>query len=278
MSVHYGSDEQPRYTALRRRVDDYYAALLPPLAALRSRVLAAIARPGGAKDAEDDDEAFRYLGVTRQVIDDAVELFLAQMAGQDRTRDGFSAVPAGPAQGDGIIQEQDRLAFVTGLSRGADLLDRDPTLSGARQSPAVRKMLDDAFERLSEKGQLRLESVKDDIHAILTSAQNAGLNPIETARQLSRQFDQYQGWEFQRLARTEAAFASERGVREQMQGLGVEKVEWLISAGACPICEDLAAGGPYAIDDEESLPPAHPNCLCSCAPVEGDSGGDGYAT
>lgn len=269
MSVSYGGGEQPRYRALRQRIDAYYAALLPPLERLRKACFAALSLADPGKDA-DGEGSFRYLQVTRDTIDAAVEIFLTAMAGPDRTRDGFVGAPAGPVQGDGVLQEQNTLAYATGLTRGAELLDQEPTLSAVRQSPAVREMLDNAFSRLSENGALRLASVKDEIHGVLTSAQAAGLNPLNTARQLAAQFDQYQGWEFQRLARTESAFASEQGARDQMQDLGVQQVEWLVSAGACPICEDLAAGGPYDITDDDNLPPGHPNCCCSCSPVTPD--------
>lgn len=270
MNVSYGGGEKPQYPALRKQIETYYAALLVPLMKLRASAFAAIAQ----RDTKAEDDEFDYAQVTRETIDQAIDLFLTQMAGPDRTRDGFSARAAGPVQGDGVIQEQDRIAFATGITRGADLMNSEPTLSAAPQSPAVKEMLDNAFTRLSENGKLRLEDVRDDIHGVLTSAQDAGLNPLETARQLGNQFDEYQGWEFQRLARTEAAFASEAGARGQMSDLGVEKVEWLISDGACPICEDLAAGGPYDIDDDDNLPPAHPNCLCSVNPITPDEKSD----
>jgi hypothetical protein len=37
----------------------------------------------------------------------------------------------------------------------------------------------------------------------------------------------------------------------------------------CEVCIDIAAQGPYELDEAESLIPAHPNCRCSFMPTEG---------
>lgn len=266
MTISFPAGETPKYAALRLGIERFYAALQPPLETLRRRCFNDLAFPDPGK-AADDEEPFTYTDAHEAIIDEAVALFLTEMAGSERTAAGFAA-------GSGVIQRQDLQLFSTGLQRGASLMDTAPTFRGDRESPAVQAMLDSAFKRLSQRGTLRLEDIRDDIHGILTSAQAAGISPLETARQLAAQFDEYSGYEFERLARTEAAFAAEAGARAQLSELGVESVEWLISAGACPLCEDLAAGGPYALDDEENLPPAHPNCLCSVSPVVDADQGD----
>jgi hypothetical protein len=257
--VTYGGGEKPRYGALRRAISRYYADLLRPLGSLRKAAFLALPFPDPAK-AKQDDEPFRYTAAQKRLIDDAIDIFLDEIAGPDRTREGFVAGGAESDTSDGIIQQHDILAYAVGLMRGADLMDAAQTLQAGRQNPAVQEMLEHAFDRLSDKGALRLELVRDDIHGILAGAQAAGLNPLETARQLGDQFDEYAGWEFQRLARTEAAFASEAGVRDQMGDMGVERVEWLISDGACPICEGYD-GQQFDIDDEDNLPPGHPNAF-----------------
>ncbi len=280
--VHYGGGERPRYEALRHAIDVYYQDLLRPLLKLRAAVFGVLPlRDPRYKDAEEEEEGVSFTEAQLALVDQAVEIFLNEVAGEDRTREGFIAAGTDVDAANGIIQGRDLFLYSLGISRGAELMDASPTLHVAGRSPAVEKMLDNAFERLSEKGSLRLEGIRDELHSILTSSQAAGISPIETGRQLTGQFDEYSGYEFQRLARTEAAFASEAGVRDQMWDLGVKKAEWLISADACPICEDLADGGPYDIDDEDNLPPAHPNCLCSTAPAaseeveEEDQGGEG---
>ncbi len=216
--VHYGGGERPRYEALRHAIDVYYQDLLRPLLKLRAAVFGVLPlRDPRYKDAEEDEEGVSFTEAQLALVDQAVEIFLNEVAGEDRTREGFIAAGTDVDAANGIIQGRDLFLYSLGISR--------------------------------------------------TSSQAAGISPIETGRQLTGQFDEYSGYEFQRLARTEAAFASEAGVRDQMWDLGVKKAEWLISADACPICEDLADGGPYDIDDEDNLPPAHPNCLCSTKAV-----------
>lgn len=262
--VTYGSGEQPKYPALRRAIDGYYQDLLRPLAALQETLFSFLPIPDLTK--QEDEETFRYLARHRRIVDQAVELFLAEMAGPDRTREGFVEGGMESDQSDGVIQQRNVFTHAIGVQRAGQVVGVGTTVTSGRQSPAVRQMLDNAFTRLSENGKLRLEGVRDEIHSVLVSATDAGLSPLDTARQLGRQFDQYRGFEFQRLARTEAAFAAEAGSREQYREFGVTHVHWLISAGACPICEAYV-GKAIPIEDVDDQPPAHPNCACSTAPL-----------
>jgi SPP1 gp7 family putative phage head morphogenesis protein len=201
----------------------------------------------------------------------AAEDLLTALAGPDRTRYGFTHRSAEDETPDGLLQQHEQQSFAVGVSRAGKLMQQETDLTVGRQSPAVEALLDHAFDRLSQNGRLRLESILDDVQSILVSGAANGLSPLAVARQLRGQFDAYQGWEFQRLARTEAAFAAERGTREQLRGFGVEKVEILTGAGACPICEEYD-GKVFAIDAEEDLPPYHPNCMCACSPVISEAG------
>lgn len=261
--VSFGQGEKPKYRALREAINGFYADLLVPLERLRESVFRTLSIPTPRKQ---EEEAFRYLARHRRVIDEAISLFLSEIAGPVRTREGFVDGGAESDTPDGVIQQREVFAHAVGLRRGADLLDASISIPAGRQSPSVRAMLDNAFTRLSESGKLRLEGVRDEIHSIMVSAQDAGLSPIATARQLGSQFDQYKRFEFERLARTEAAFAAEEGSRNQMRELGVEFVTWLLDVSACPICKAYE-GRLIPIDDTDNHPPAHPNCLCSTAPA-----------
>lgn len=265
--VSFGGGEKPKYRALGQAINGYYADLLKPLEVLQRKTYAAlgIGKPRKA----DGEEAFTYSEAQRIQIDAAIDGFLATLAGPDRSASGFIAGGIESDAADGVIQQRNLFSFAVGLQRASGLLETAQTLQADRNSPATRAMLEHAFARLSEGGALRLEGVRDEIHGILTSATEAGISPLETARQLSAQFDQYKSFEFQRLARTEAAFAAEEGTREQFRDLGVERVEVLISAGACPICQSYE-GQVFSLEDLGSLPPYHPNCLCSVVPVTGD--------
>lgn len=263
--VSYGSGEKPRYQALAQTIQQFYADLQPPLADLREAVFTATQLPEVEKA---EGPVFRYTAKIRRVLDAAITKFLDAVAGPDRSRKGY--VNGGPESdhADGILQQRQIMAYSVGLRRAADLVGTAQTLVPARSDPAVKEMLDNAFSRLSSSGKLRLETVRDEIHGILASGADAGLNPLDVGRQLSKQFTQYSGYEFERLARTESAFASEAGNREQMMEFGVSYVTWLLSSGACPICTAYE-GKIIPIEEVESQPPGHPNCACSTQPYLG---------
>lgn len=262
--VSFGDGERPKYEALRKAIQEYYRDILRPLEELRESVFMVLPFDDPTK-AED---SFRYLARQKRVIDDAVSLFLAEMAGPDRTREGFVNGGAESDTPDGVIQQRNFVTQLVGVERAGDVVGVGTTVALNRQSPAVKAMLDNAFSRLSENGNLRLEGVRDEIHSVLTSATDAGLGPLDTARQLSKQFDQYKRFEFERLARTEAAFAAEAGSREQYKEFGVQFVTILLAVSACPICQAWE-GKLIPIEELDSQPPYHPNCCVGGTVVSG---------
>lgn len=260
--VSFGGNEKPQYRALADAIQGFYRDLLRPLDELEEAVFKALP----ALPTTKAEERFRYTAIAHDVIDKALEIFLAEMAGPDRSREGFVEGGLASDQSDGVIQQRLQHTFAIGVERGAEVIGRGTTIAAGRQSPAVMAMMESAFARLSESGKLRLEGVRDDIHGILTSATAAGLSPLETARQLSGQFDNYRRYQFERLARTEAAFAAEAGSRAQYRDLGVRYLKILLAANACPICRTFEERL-IAIDDLDSQPPYHPNCLCTTIPA-----------
>jgi hypothetical protein len=54
-------------------------------------------------------------------------------------------------------------------------------------------------------------------------------------------------------------------------GLWKDELVNVLTAGdelVCEECDDIAAGGPYEIDEAHGLIPAHPNCRCAFVPAE----------
>lgn len=251
--------QEAQYDALREAIDAYAAALAQPLRDLRGAVFAAI---GMADPTKAEEEPFRYVGQTRTEIDAALETFLIDLFGPRRDGLGF----ASDDYEDGVIQEQSVESFLVGVERGAALAGAAEALALTRSSPATLAMLGNAFARLSERGTLVLEGIRDEVHGILTSGAAAGLSPLDVGRQLAGLFDDYSRSQFDRLARTEAAFASIEGSREQYRALDVTQVEILVQIDACPICEPYD-GQVFALTDTANQPPYHPNCLCDMMPV-----------
>jgi len=82
-------------------------------------------------------------------------------------------------------------------------------------------------------------------------------------------------WQAVRVARTETANAFCEGQRQAWAERGVEKKQWLVAGGPCPICSAIADKYPGEIPIGEMFsvdgytgqgPAAHPNCRCDLAP------------
>lgn len=55
---------------------------------------------------------------------------------------------------------------------------------------------------------------------------------------------------------------------ERLERLGRVRVRTAEDDDVCPVCEKIAAGGPYTIDKARSLIPAHPRCRCVFIPAD----------
>lgn len=58
-----------------------------------------------------------------------------------------------------------------------------------------------------------------------------------------------------------------RRVERNFEKIGKVNVETAEDDKVCQVCEDIAADGPYTINDARSLIPAHPRCRCIFVPV-----------
>lgn len=68
------------------------------------------------------------------------------------------------------------------------------------------------------------------------------------------------------VARTETARAAQAATMDAYQANGVTQWTWLVGGDPCPVCDALAAGGPYDVGDGPDLP-QHPNCRCAASPA-----------
>lgn len=259
-AISYGA-ERPHYAALERAINGYYHDLLTPLNKLRFKVFGLLPRVPNEKQ-EEDDEPFAVTLAQLRAVDGAIGVFLTELAGVDRSPTGFTS-----EKGVGVIQQRNLFAYAVGICRAQDQMGGEGDVTADRSSPGVQRMLTDAFQRLSENGRLRLEGIRDDVHEVLANGMQAGLSPVEVGRQLTRMFDDYGDYNFQRLARTEVAFSAIAGQVDQYRELAVEMVEILVGADACEICQPYD-GDQQPIDGD--LPPYHPQCCCDIAPIPPD--------
>ncbi len=71
----------------------------------------------------------------------------------------------------------------------------------------------------------------------------------------------------ERIAHTEIARAQTNASMLVYSESGVTEYELLLADDACPECEEIAAGNPYALGDDTGRVPIHPFCRCADAPV-----------
>lgn len=123
------------------------------------------------------------------------------------------------------------------------------------------------------------ETMKASLRATVAEGVDRGQTLTEIQNNIRAQAPEFSAARAEVIARTETSFATNEGERLAWKGAGVEKKQWLLAGGPCPICEDIAAKnpGPVPIDQDfegsqVKAPPAHPNCRCTIVPVIAESG------
>lgn len=71
----------------------------------------------------------------------------------------------------------------------------------------------------------------------------------------------------ERIVYTEVARAQTAASFAVFRASGVTQYDLVVSDGACPVCLELAADGPYPLGDDAALVPIHPFCRCANTPV-----------
>lgn len=157
----------------------------------------------------------------------------------------------------------------------------------------VERYLDDASRRI---GQTATDSWRKEIRTELVKGIEAGISAKEIARNIRKVTDR-SGYQAERIARTELAFAHTHGVEEGWRQTGlVQGKQWVLSPDPCPVCEavarqfgdgrgaegdsttvalganfysvgdsiDLGDGKTYAVNYADLRgPPVHPHCRCT---------------
>jgi hypothetical protein len=235
--VTYGSGEEPNDERIKKLIDNFYGDMRRSAQKLQDRV-EQVLRPWFPAQESRATKKGAAEDLTRaqwNAFADAFEQHFREVAGMKRDQEGFVS----PTTGDGIVQDY----YLNGLSLGV-LRANEATQSGAanvliaRDSNAVQSFINEGFARLSDQGALRLEQIMPQVKQIIQQGISLGDNPLDIAKQLSDRFDQYKGWEFERLARTETAFAQNAGYNAECDAAGV----------------DMSRVDPSAV-------PAHPNCV-----------------
>jgi SPP1 gp7 family putative phage head morphogenesis protein len=139
---------------------------------------------------------------------------------------------------------------------------------GWAMGPGLDRHVDDVtlatFERRAERVANDVaKNLGDGVARILAEGWERGDSTDTIARALGALVDSPARAET--IAVTETARSMVAGSLDTYQRNGIQAWDWLESPGACPICQRLAAGGPYGLNDP--APPGHPRCRCAPVPV-----------
>lgn len=154
-------------------------------------------------------------------------------------------------------------AWLRGVENAAKELDADAITDAAR-AQAEKSLTLGALENVRN---ITIRAYGEDVVRILASGAFNGQNPMDVARELRKRFDAHE-YDWVRLARSEIAQAQSQGKLEQYVAQEIEQYDWVQAGGACPICNGLAAAGPYSVGaGPMPMRDSHPNCRCTIAAV-----------
>lgn len=131
------------------------------------------------------------------------------------------------------------------------------------QLPVHEEQLRALYNRNFSALQGMTDATANDMRRVLSEGLAAGENPRTIARDLADRVDNVGKHRATMIGRTEVMHSHNRARATEWQRAGVQQVDILLAADACPECQALAAGAPYPVDEAAGLLPLHPNCRCA---------------
>lgn len=119
------------------------------------------------------------------------------------------------------------------------------------------------------------QDMKTELDRLIRQSLTMGRNPAQSATQFARLFGRQQH-EAERLIRTEAARVRSHARNDSFIKAGYQYLKWVPRGNPCERCLEKVMASerdPFPIEGAAArgdLPPLHPHCYCSTAPVERD--------
>lgn len=119
------------------------------------------------------------------------------------------------------------------------------------------------------------QDMKTELDRLIRQSMTMGRNPAQFATQFARLFGRQQH-EAERLIRTEAARVRAHARNDSFNKAGYRYLKWVPRGNPCERCLEKVMASerePFPIEGAAArgdLPPLHPHCYCSTAPVERD--------
>jgi len=132
-----------------------------------------------------------------------------------------------------------------------------PLLDIVQRKAAVERIVSNGFELVVSNAKY----FRDELLDIISNGVRDGVSAYQIANEMFKAFEDLEGVNWDRLARTEVALAMNGAKREEWKAEGVKKLFYSPNPDACHICVDLR--GEYEIDKApRPVEDTHPNCLC----------------
>ena len=254
------------------QIVDYYApivaeALVSFAASLPITRVVESARNLVAKDAESDALRAKVRAMLGDVGDeqdiaDAVRSVLT---------DGYVSGALGAVEQIGNVNAS--VARVTAGTPWDSWRPGSTSAAGNLRDGGLQAMLDDAG--------ITIQSIKDNA---LVTVGNKIADGVAAGQPTSVIADAIEEnltapYRAQMIAQTEAARAQSTASLNMYERAGADGWELVLSDGACEVCQEAAANGPYATDEFDFMPPIHPFCRCAATPLigGGSDGGDAFS-
>ena len=177
-----------------------------------------------------------------------------------------------------VLRQEIEDAIAALAAENSDAATKDVAEAAAVASDELEALLSQANARAvayaaQRAGELVTEideTTRADIRELVGKGVEEGWTNDEFSANLSESFT-FDGARSDMIARTETAFAENRGTIEGWKASGlVEGKQWLADDEACDDCAELD-GEEVGIDEDFSSgddgPPAHPNCECTLIAV-----------
>ena len=141
---------------------------------------------------------------------------------------------------------------------------------------AAALLTDGGWSDLLAQADITVKGITDTVLSQMGTALADGVAAGDSVATITASLAQVMGDQASRaelVARTETDRAVSAASIKTYLDAGLGQYEILVSPDACDECADLEDGNPYDLDDDSAVPPIHPACRCSCAPITGTDSG-----
>ena len=147
------------------------------------------------------------------------------------------------------------------------VVDQTSLPSGSNAEIVKGTMAEACYTMVTNVG----EDIKTEMQQIAVESYNQRNTPQQTAKMLGDKIDSLSQSRCQTIARTETCRAANLSNYINAKEMGAKSYRVICNEGCCEYCQDEygtdESGGTgetlYSIDDQDNMPPLHPNCRCT---------------